>query len=202
MPVAAAAASFVAGAVVLIAHHAGRRRRCRASRSPGDVPPLWMFIVGGCLGAALRHLRADPDAEARRRGDHGLHRRRAAARRPAARPLRLLRPGGARDDARARGRRLPAARRARCSSASTDAHRSVRFRAAGGAHRAASGEPARCSAACSSCRRAMRRSKIAACAICRRCCATAMRWCSTTRASFRRRWKACAGAATSRPTSP
>ena len=32
---------------------------------------------------------------------------------------------------------------------------------------------------------ARRRSPIAACAICRNCCARAMRWCSTTRASFR-----------------
>jgi transporter family-2 protein len=52
MPVAAAAASFVAGAVVLIAI------TLVVSQSQGisiawRVPPLWMFVVGGCLGAAF-----------------------------------------------------------------------------------------------------------------------------------------------------
>jgi transporter family-2 protein len=52
MPIAAAAASFVAGAVVLIA------LTLVISQAQGisiawRVPPLWMFIVGGCLGAAF-----------------------------------------------------------------------------------------------------------------------------------------------------
>ncbi|MFA5898767.1 MAG: DMT family transporter [Hyphomicrobium sp.] len=51
MPLAAAAASFVAGAVVLTALMlvvSGAQGTVIAWR----VPPLWMFIVGGCLGAA------------------------------------------------------------------------------------------------------------------------------------------------------
>ncbi|HEY8247569.1 MAG TPA: DMT family transporter [Hyphomicrobium sp.] len=49
-PVAAAAASFVAGTVVLIAI------TLVVSQVQGvtiawHVPPLWMFVVGGCLGA-------------------------------------------------------------------------------------------------------------------------------------------------------
>lgn len=52
MPIAAAAASFVAGAVVLIA------LTFVVSQAQGTsiawrVPPLWMFVVGGCLGAAF-----------------------------------------------------------------------------------------------------------------------------------------------------
>jgi transporter family-2 protein len=52
MPIAAAAASFVAGAVVLIA------LTLVISQAQGisiawRVPPLWTFIVGGCLGAAF-----------------------------------------------------------------------------------------------------------------------------------------------------
>jgi bacterial/archaeal transporter family-2 protein len=52
MPIAAAAASFVAGAVVLIA------LTLVISQTQGTsiawrVPPLWMFVVGGCLGAAF-----------------------------------------------------------------------------------------------------------------------------------------------------
>ena len=52
MPVAAAAASFVAGAVVLVTIS------LVVSQSRGisiawDVPPLWMFFAGGCLGAAF-----------------------------------------------------------------------------------------------------------------------------------------------------
>ncbi len=50
MPVAAAAASFVAGSVVLILI------TLVLSQSQGitiawRVPPLWMFLAGGCLGA-------------------------------------------------------------------------------------------------------------------------------------------------------
>ena len=52
MPIAAAAASFVAGAVVLVTIS------LVVSQSRGisiawDVPPLWMFFAGGCLGAAF-----------------------------------------------------------------------------------------------------------------------------------------------------
>jgi transporter family-2 protein len=52
MPLAAAAASFVAGAVLLIA------LTFIVSQAQGTaiawrVPPLWMFVVGGCLGAAF-----------------------------------------------------------------------------------------------------------------------------------------------------
>jgi transporter family-2 protein len=52
MPIAAAAASFVAGAVVLIA------LTLVISQTQGisiawRVPPLWMFVVGGCLGATF-----------------------------------------------------------------------------------------------------------------------------------------------------
>ena len=52
MPIAAAAASFVAGTVVLIA------LTLVVSQAQGTsiawrVPPLWMFVVGGCLGAAF-----------------------------------------------------------------------------------------------------------------------------------------------------
>ena len=51
-PVAAAAASFVAGTVVLIAI------TLVVSQGQGvtiawHVPPLWMFVAGGCLGAAF-----------------------------------------------------------------------------------------------------------------------------------------------------
>ena len=50
MPVAAAAASFVAGSVVLILI------TLVLSQAQGitiawRVPPLWMFVAGGCLGA-------------------------------------------------------------------------------------------------------------------------------------------------------
>lgn len=51
MPLAAAAASFVAGAVVLTALMlvvSGVQGTTVAWR----VPPLWMFLAGGCLGAA------------------------------------------------------------------------------------------------------------------------------------------------------
>ena len=52
MPLAAAAASFVAGTVVLIA------LSLVAAQAQGisiawRVPPLWMFLAGGCLGAAF-----------------------------------------------------------------------------------------------------------------------------------------------------
>ena len=52
MPVAAAAASFVAGTVVLIA------LTLVLSQAQGitiawRVPPLWMFVAGGCLGAVF-----------------------------------------------------------------------------------------------------------------------------------------------------
>jgi transporter family-2 protein len=52
MPVAAAAASFVAGSIVLIVI------TLLVSQSQGisiawGVPPVWMFVVGGCLGAAF-----------------------------------------------------------------------------------------------------------------------------------------------------
>lgn len=51
LPVAAAASSFLAGAIVLAAVSAA------VSQTQGisigwRVPPIWMFIVGGCLGAA------------------------------------------------------------------------------------------------------------------------------------------------------
>ena len=52
MPIAAAAASFVAGAVVLF------ELTLVISQAQGisiawRVPPLWMFVVGDCLGAAF-----------------------------------------------------------------------------------------------------------------------------------------------------
>jgi transporter family-2 protein len=51
LPVAAAASSFLAGAVVLAAISAA------VSQAQGlsitwRVPPVWMFVIGGCLGAA------------------------------------------------------------------------------------------------------------------------------------------------------
>ena len=64
-------------------------------------------------------------------------------------------------------------------------------------HRAASREPARCGAAARRARRARRRCEDRVVRDLPRCCVPATRWCSTTRASFRRRSRACAGAASS-----
>jgi len=50
MPVAAAAASFVAGSVVLI-FITLVLSQVQGTAIPWRVPPLWMFVVGGCLGA-------------------------------------------------------------------------------------------------------------------------------------------------------
>lgn len=50
MPLAAAAASFVAGAVMLIAVTVVVQQVSGTTIS-WHVPPLWMFIAGGCLGA-------------------------------------------------------------------------------------------------------------------------------------------------------
>ena len=50
MPVAAAAASFVAGSVVLILITLVLSQAQRISIA-WRVPPLWMFLAGGCLGA-------------------------------------------------------------------------------------------------------------------------------------------------------
>jgi transporter family-2 protein len=52
MPIAAAAASFVAGSVALIALTLVISRT-RGIAIAWDVPPPWMFIAGGCLGAAF-----------------------------------------------------------------------------------------------------------------------------------------------------
>ncbi|MFN3625799.1 MAG: DMT family transporter [Hyphomicrobium sp.] len=50
MPLAAAAASFVAGAVMLIAVTVVVQQ-ASGTTITWSVPPLWMFIAGGCLGA-------------------------------------------------------------------------------------------------------------------------------------------------------
>lgn len=50
-PVAAAAASFVAGTVVLVAL-AFLMSRMQSAPINWSGPPLWMFFAGGCLGAA------------------------------------------------------------------------------------------------------------------------------------------------------
>ncbi len=50
-PLAAAAASFVAGAAVLVVITAALSQAQGVSIA-WRVPPLWMFIAGGCLGAA------------------------------------------------------------------------------------------------------------------------------------------------------
>jgi bacterial/archaeal transporter family-2 protein len=52
MPVAAAAASFVAGTVVLIAITLVVTQ-VQGVPIAWHVPPLWMFVAGGCLGAAF-----------------------------------------------------------------------------------------------------------------------------------------------------
>ena len=50
MPVAAAAASFVAGSVVLILITLVLSQ-AQGMTIAWRVPPLWMFLAGGCLGA-------------------------------------------------------------------------------------------------------------------------------------------------------
>lgn len=50
-PLAAAAASFIAGAVVLVLI-AGVASQAQGAAIAWRAPPLWMFIAGGCLGAA------------------------------------------------------------------------------------------------------------------------------------------------------
>jgi transporter family-2 protein len=52
MPIAAAAASFFAGAVVLIALTLVVSQ-ARGITITWEVPPIWMFVVGGCLGAGF-----------------------------------------------------------------------------------------------------------------------------------------------------
>lgn len=52
LPVAAAASSFLAGAVVLAAISAAVTQSQGVSIA-WRVPPVWMFVVGGCLGAAF-----------------------------------------------------------------------------------------------------------------------------------------------------
>lgn len=52
LPVAAAAASFVAGAVVLVTLTLVVSQT-RGIAITWGAPPLWMFVVGGCLGAAF-----------------------------------------------------------------------------------------------------------------------------------------------------
>ncbi len=52
MPVAAAAASFVAGTVALILVTVVLAQ-VRGITIAWHVPPLWMFFAGGCLGAAF-----------------------------------------------------------------------------------------------------------------------------------------------------
>jgi transporter family-2 protein len=51
-PIAAAAASFFAGTVVLVAISLVVSQTQNLSIA-WRVPPLWMFVVGGCLGAAF-----------------------------------------------------------------------------------------------------------------------------------------------------
>ncbi|CAN1722014.1 bacterial/archaeal transporter family-2 protein [Hyphomicrobium sp. 1Nfss2.1] len=50
-PLAAAAASFIAGAVVLVVL-ASASSVAQGVAIAWRAPPLWMFIAGGCLGAA------------------------------------------------------------------------------------------------------------------------------------------------------
>lgn len=50
-PLAAAAASFIAGAVVLVLI-TGVASQAQGAAIAWRAPPLWMFIAGGCLGAA------------------------------------------------------------------------------------------------------------------------------------------------------
>ena len=52
MPVAAAAASFLAGTVVLVVITLVLTQ-VQGSAINWHVPPLWMFVAGGCLGAAF-----------------------------------------------------------------------------------------------------------------------------------------------------
>ena len=52
LPVAAAAASFVAGTVVLIVITL-LVTQVQGATISWHVPPLWMFVAGGCLGAAF-----------------------------------------------------------------------------------------------------------------------------------------------------
>jgi transporter family-2 protein len=51
-PVTAAAASFVAGTVVLILISVASQQ-VQGTSIAWRVPPVWMFVVGGCLGAAF-----------------------------------------------------------------------------------------------------------------------------------------------------
>lgn len=51
LPVAAAAASFLAGAVVLAGISAALSS-AQGIQIGWRTPPLWMFVAGGCLGAA------------------------------------------------------------------------------------------------------------------------------------------------------
>lgn len=50
-PLAAAAASFIAGAAALVLI-TGIASQIQGETIAWRAPPLWMFIVGGCLGAA------------------------------------------------------------------------------------------------------------------------------------------------------
>lgn len=52
LPVVAAAASFLAGAIVLAAISTAVTQAQGISIA-WRAPPLWMFVVGGCLGAAF-----------------------------------------------------------------------------------------------------------------------------------------------------
>ena len=52
LPVAAAAASFFAGTVVLVAITLVVMQ-LQGGALNWHVPPLWMFVAGGCLGAAF-----------------------------------------------------------------------------------------------------------------------------------------------------
>ena len=51
MPLAAAAASFIAGSVALVVL-AAIATQVQGISIAWRVPPWWMFVVGGCLGAA------------------------------------------------------------------------------------------------------------------------------------------------------
>lgn len=52
LPIAAAASSFVAGAVAL-AFLSAAVAQAQGISIGWRVPPLWMFVAGGCLGAAF-----------------------------------------------------------------------------------------------------------------------------------------------------
>ena len=142
LPVAAAAFSFLSGAIVL-GIVSVTVVKLQGISLDWKAPAPWLFVAGGMLGGFYVTLSDHPDAAHRCCRADGVPGRRPAAGRHAHRPRRLPRRGGARDLARPRCRRGAAAWPERCSSGSTDACRPLRFRPAGRAHRAAPGRAAR-----------------------------------------------------------